>query len=287
LVFVLDYVLPNFFSTRSPEDVSAQVGEALITLAIGFGVAAPLFLLGISYASAVTVGIVSDQVLGTVPDQAAAHRKARSAMRGLFGLTLYQLLVGWAGVLAGVLLLMLSGLMPESPGDSGVLSVLTVVLAIMALIAGAMVLPFALVRHAIAVPAAVIERLGPMDSVKRSVALMKGTGWHPSGYGAAWMLLTVVGLLLLLLTAGVATSLAILEGADRIRVLGELPVLGALAQKALELLPWFLTIWSLVPLWCTTTTVLYYDRRVRLEGYDIATLAQDAWRLDGTSRFEL
>jgi hypothetical protein len=46
-------------------------------------------------------------------------------------------------------------------------------------------------------------------------------------------------------------------------------------------------LWVLIPVWCTTTTILYFERRIRLEGYDIELLARDMVRSRKESRFEL
>jgi len=75
--------------------------------------------------------------------------------------------------------------------------------------------------------------------------------------------------------------------AEQSRSLADWPYVGVILQKVLELFPLFLAIWIIIPVWCTTTTLLYYERRIRLEGYDILALAQEVWRADRQSRFQV
>ena len=50
-----------------------------------------------------------------------------------------------------------------------------------------------------------------------------------------------------------------------------------IVEGVVGLLPYFLSLWVTIPVWAVTVTIIYYERRVRLEGYDIEALAQDVW----------
>ena len=39
--------------------------------------------------------------------------------------------------------------------------------------------------------------------------------------------------------------------------------------------PTFVSLWLLLPLWSTAMTVLYYDRIVRIEAYDVSLILED------------
>jgi hypothetical protein len=41
----------------------------------------------------------------------------------------------------------------------------------------------------------------------------------------------------------------------------------------IDLLPAYLMVWTLVPIWATAVTIIYFERRTRREGYDIDVLA--------------
>ncbi|HSI72101.1 MAG TPA: hypothetical protein VK934_02905, partial [Fimbriimonas sp.] len=59
-----------------------------------------------------------------------------------------------------------------------------------------------------------------------------------------------------------------------------------LLLEALDLAPLYLVIWALVPAWATALTVIYYERRVRIEGYDIEVLGRQT-NEDRASRFNV
>ncbi len=287
VLFVMEYVLPSFGTTRAPGDIGAQVLEALATLALGVGLGGPLFLLGLSFSSGVVVCLVSDHMLGASLNVASASRRARSALPRLLGLNVYELLVGWSGVLLGFLLLMLSALFPESTHQAGMWPAATAGVGVVSLIVGFGVLPLVLVRHSLAAPAIVLEGLKPAAAAKRSHELLRGTAWVPWGYGAVWMLVTLIAFLMLVLVVGAVTTISIVTPSESAGWLSQFPIVGAVVARTIEYLPWYLAIWALVPVWCTAVTVLYYERRVRAEGFDIEALAQHIWRSDQRRRFEV
>lgn len=60
-----------------------------------------------------------------------------------------------------------------------------------------------------------------------------------------------------------------------------------IVAAAFAYIPWYLVIWVSVPMWSTVCTVLYFERRVSREGYDIEVLAQEVWRNTPGHRFQL
>jgi hypothetical protein len=287
VAFVLDYVLPAFGVTRAPESVGAQVGEAAVHLFVALGIASPLFLLGLSYSMGIVVALVSDYMLGNLPDPENAVRTARRSLRTTLLVNLYEVLVGWSGVIAATFFLMLSALLSESMPQDNLAAGGVAALAVFSYIVGFLVLPFVLGRHLLAAPAAIVERLATVAAIRRSTELLAGTRWQPSGYGAVMALIGLVMCLLVLVTTGIALSIGIVGSLEESKLFTDYPVLGELLAKIGHLIPWYLAIWTLVPVWCATATILYYERRIRLEGFDIESLAKDVWRTDRQSRFEL
>ena len=116
---------------------------------------------------------------------------------------------------------------------------------------------------------------------------MKPTGLYVSGYGNAWAILFLFGFLILFVYGGIYITL------DTLGIPGHLSSwlsnspFHDLGVQTLNSLPWFLTLWTLVPVWCTSATLLYYDRRTRAEGYDIEMLAKDMTPNVKQNRFEL
>jgi hypothetical protein len=108
-------------------------------------------------------------------------------------------------------------------------------------------------------PAVVFERKGPFGAIGRSWSLTKGNFWRTLGTLIVVFLITFV---LQLVLGGVVGG--ILGASDS----GELTV--AILLTLVNLITLALTY----PLWAAVTTVLYYDLRVRNEGFDLQLLAQ-------------
>jgi hypothetical protein len=115
------------------------------------------------------------------------------------------------------------------------------------------------VAWSVAVPALLIERLGPFRALRRSRRLVKGRWW-----GSAAVL--IVATLMVTLIAGAIEALLI-----AVASLPSQPSL-VLAVSASTLSGIIATIIT-EPFRAATTTLLYYDLRLRREGYDLHVLA--------------
>ena len=285
-VFVAGYVLPSFGLTAHPEDVKAQVSEAISSMAIAFFVAGPLFLIGVSYSSAFITAVVSDAMVGNVPDPEMHLKRSRKLMPRLLAFCFWELLLGLGGLVAGILLLMLSSVIADRP-DAPMLSVTVSILAIVALVLGVVALPMVMTRHILAIPAMVIENVKPMRAIRRSRELLRALYHHQSGYNASGSILALVFFLMLFIFGGIYTTVYVFQIMPMIDAWLANSTFHDVVVEGIHVLPWFLTIWMIVPVWCTGATVLYYERRTRLEGYDIEALSQDLWKHAKQNRFDL
>jgi hypothetical protein len=286
IVFITSYVLPAFGVTSHPHDLTAQVGEAVVTMLIALFVAAPLFIIGISYSSAFITGLVSDHMIGAEPNAAESAQRALKLLPKLFVLALWETFTCLSGLLVATGLLMASALTGQNNPDTTGPAVASG-LGILAMIVGFITLPVVASRHALAVPLAVVEGLSPRAAAKRSAYLLKGYLFQPSGYNSVTSIMALIFVLSLFLFGGIYLTLdtfgisGLLEGALAGSVFRDI------VMQVLHYLPWFLTLWTVVPVWCTTSTILYYERRTRLEGFDIETLARDLSQHAKQNRFEL
>jgi hypothetical protein len=108
----------------------------------------------------------------------------------------------------------------------------------------------------------------------------------PSGSGYVWTF-CVGGYFLL-----VATYVGIVAGIGAVWSFFGMDQVGsgraaAWAESVVSIVPIALTVWLLMPLYGVFMTLLYYDRRIRLEGYDVDTLVDAAERARRVSRFQL
>lgn len=109
------------------------------------------------------------------------------------------------------------------------------------------------------VPACVIERTGPFSSLSRSYGLVKGRWWPVAGVLiVSYLMVAIIGALISagLIAAAVSNSNPSVQFAVTISVLSGI-ISGVLLQ----------------PFSAAVVTVLYYDLRIRKEGYDLELLA--------------
>lgn len=276
VLFITNYVLPAFLQTTHKTNINLQLLEVAVSLGVAVFVAGPLYLLGISYSACIICSLVSDYMNGWTPDLKKASDTVRSSLKRMFGLTLLELVFACGPLLFGLLLLMVSALLSQLyPEPDSVAPGVILFLAIVALIISLFAVPLALSRYSLAAPIVVFEGLKPKEATKRSVALSKGTQFHPSAWNVTQSLFFVIGLLALFIYGG----LELVAGLLGLRDLLQNALAGVAAHDILlfifDALPMFLTILTVVPVWCVTTTILYFERRTRLEAYDIEALTRN------------
>ena len=126
------------------------------------------------------------------------------------------------------------------------------------------------VKLCMAFPAVIFERAGPFRSIGRSWKLTADNWWRVFGT------LVVVFLIAMVVNFALGAVLGIVAaGSDSIS-----EVAFAVLNTVITLLTYMLTY----PLWAAVMTVIYYDLRVRNEGFDLQLLAQGVGA--DASRFE-
>ena len=121
-----------------------------------------------------------------------------------------------------------------------------------------------------AFPAVVCEKAGPFQAIGRSWELTKDNWWRVFGT------LVVVFLLLFVITLALGGVLgAVLLSSDS---------MSELAFAVLTTVIGLLIAAITYPLWASVVTVMYYDLRVRNEGFDLQLLARGVGA--DASRFE-
>ena len=285
-MFFWSYAFPGFWSTQNPKNVHMQLMEAITAMGISLFVAGPLFLIGISYTTVVTTQVVSDFMVGNVPNPAGAAKMARRKIGGMLKLLMREMLGALLFFLVAIGLLFLSTLITinssDLAGPAGIAA-----LAILSMVVGSLWMPISMVRNGMAPAAMLMENLSPRDALRRSHQLLSGGRGQTSGAEVLIQALLLIGFLFLLLGWGLSALNSELGIGVFFGSIAQGTVFQDVIATATAYLPWFLVIWLTIPIWSTTTTILYYERRVRLEGYDIEVLAQDVWRSDQSRRFQL
>lgn len=126
----------------------------------------------------------------------------------------------------------------------------------------ALIIPFFFmaVRLSMVLPAVICDKAGPFAAFRRSWQLTSGHWWRLFGT------LVVVALLMIVLTLALGLVLGgVLLGSES---------LGEVAFAALATLVDVLIAAVTFPIWAAVLTVIYYDLRVRNEGFDLQLLAE-------------
>jgi hypothetical protein len=121
---------------------------------------------------------------------------------------------------------------------------------------------------AVAAPVLVIEHRGPIRSIRRSIRLVRGRWWSTAG---VLLFATVMAGVLTSIVSGLLTALALSSSNPSVPFAAFISFLSGTVSGVLVL-----------PFRATVNTVLYYDLRVRHEGYDLQLLAEQLGMPQGT-----
>jgi hypothetical protein len=116
--------------------------------------------------------------------------------------------------------------------------------------------------YSVAVPAMLLERIGPVDALRRSFRLVRGRWWPTAGALVVGYLL--IGILGALVTAVIMVIPSLVaDGNTLVGALGA--VVGGTVGSVLT-----------TPYSAAVVTLLYFDLRVRKEGLDLQLIAEGA-----------
>ena len=193
----------------------------------GQAVIAVLTLVTALLATGVCFKAVADAYLGVEPDWRRSLRFAVKRLGGLLGVT--------------------------------ILGFLILVPAFVALIVPGIWLA---VAYSVAVPALLLERIGPVAALRRSFRLVRGRWWPTAGaLLVGYLLIWVIGALV----EGMITVVPTLVAEDNTLVAALGAVVGGTVGSALT-----------TPYPAAVVTLIYFDLRVRKEGLDLQLIAEGA-----------
>jgi hypothetical protein len=254
---------------------------------MALAVGAPLLGIGVGFSSAFVTGLASDYMNGQVAKPLDHVKTARKLLPKIIGLGIWQTIFASIYMLGGFGLLMLSAIIGGSTNDTSTGAGLVALLAGFGVALGAIAFPIVLARQILMLPIVVIERVGILKAYRRNKELMKGTKIHPSGYGHSGTISFLTYFLVLFIWGGSYSVAGIINIQERIDQWLRGSAWHELASAAVKFLPLFVTLWTVIPVWCAGATLLYYERRTRVEGYDIEALSQDLSKHVKKNRFEL
>jgi hypothetical protein len=246
VLFGLGYDYFTMMFTLDPLDESSFRPGAIIAFFAG-AVVASLILTATSAVTAVSVG---RSIIGERIGVGDAWRAAWKRTPTVLFMTLIML--GAATLAYAIILLPAFALMGVNPG----LGIAVMLIVMLGVVVGAL---FLAVKFGIAIPAAVLEKLGPIAALKRSWRLTVGRFWPIAG---------------VLLVASIITG--VIQNVVTLPVMVIVPLGAILSPGATEVLfvvaialASFLGVLISVVFVGGITAIVYTDQRMRREGFDL------------------
>jgi len=276
--FIQCFVLPELFLTNANASGGQMIEDVSGALATGIFVGGPLFLLGLAYSSTMVVSLVSDYMIGATPDPDAAASAARSMLPRLFLVNLKEFCLATSGIVVSACWMAFGGYLTSVTRQTDAVAGVVAGTGLIGLAGGGLLFLYVIARDALAAPVAVLEDAGPRIASKRSRELIRKQAYHPVGTGTIWSLYLLLAFIAAVLMSGTWLFAQILSLTDRLSALLSFLPAEQVFIRAFELIPTFLVIWTLTPVWATVITIVYYERKIRLEGFDIDLLASEITR---------
>ena len=284
LVFFQGFVLPGLMTTSAPDNIRVQFTELMLTYMVALFVALPIVVIALGHSVGLATRLISKYVAEQKIDFEDAIVGARKGAITMVGLLLQIFLRSGVVLMVAGGLLMVSAYCEQAGLTSGIGDV-AAVFAVLGLVSSVFMVPIVMSTLALAPAIAAIEGVGPKTAMRRSKALMKKSRHIPSGYDTLVNLWVVSGFVAFLLWLGFYSAFAMVGAAGFVQDLAGRSVFWAIVGETIMTFPTFAAIWVLVPFMTCCVTVLYYDRRVRLEALDIETMAHDV--LKGAQQADL
>ena len=186
ITFLLEWTLPSLLETSDQSNISVQVVEFMVNLAVGLVVGGPLILIGGSFLVAVVVVLTSQYLTGETIDLDVARATARRTWKATILASLYVLIASSGGIFLSVFVMGIGGWMSSFGNDSDIFLRLLAFVGVFGLVAAGVWSLACVARYALAIPSAILETVSPREALRRSVQLQKKFLHHGTGTAATW-----------------------------------------------------------------------------------------------------
>lgn len=192
----------------------------------------------------------------------------------LVGLIASVIFVVLMGFYIGGIFLIISAV--STQGSGGIVAAILAFLGLLFfLLVFILLLALIAVRFLFVTQAVVIEGRGPLDALARSWRLVSGSFWRVLGIAVLLYILVQVIVIIPAVTANFALGAVFGSTSDPLGNYTLQQTILILVNYCAQILVW--------PLQLGAYTLIYYDLRIRKEGYDLQLLAQDYTSHPGTS----
>lgn len=240
-----------------PEATAAEVFEPLIPLYAVLGITGILSFLGSILVQGASITALAQVYQGETPDWRSSLRAGARRFLPLTGATILLSVGSVLPMLAAMLLIVL---LVVAIGPLGLLPGFLVGLA------GLAATIFLFTRWTVSPAALVTEQLGPITALGRSFRLVRGRFWAVLG---AIILAYLLYLIASQIISTVTTVMTMAGAADDAQISFIPTVVGSTLVSVLA-----------APFLAAMVTIIYFDLRVRREGYDLELMAADLERME-------
>jgi len=249
--------------------------EMGLTVTVAALVAVPLCLLGLNYPLGFTSSYIGQALRGDIPDEKLARAEAEKGFWARM-LTIGPAMLLTFGPLAlAVVLMGASSTLEKFAGSESWQVYLSTFLIVGGLFISLFSVPVGLFATSLTVPVQVWEGAKPFQAFKRCRDLARNIPRH----GSATNTLVNMGIVSLFAFIALDGTLALmsllLTQSSYLESFYARTFAGAVVKGAIEALPAYLALVFVLPLIASCVTVLYFERRVRLEAYDIDVMTAD------------
>ncbi len=275
LIFGATFLLPSFFVIVGGEQLNEELARVGISTLITIFLAIPLFMFGVSRCFAIAVSETNDYITGDrLPGEPPATKLDLPHPWKFTSLLSIAALEAFFPLLIVTVCFILGAIVQSTVPDSVIPGLLGIIGFFIGM-AGFVITPIIFCRNSLIPVVAVLEK-GDGATIRkrgRMLASLKGNipGIGESMLHAVVVLLFVAGGLFASFQVGISLILGIGTVSNW---LGSI-IFGDLIKSAIQMLPLYVLFWCLTPFWAALCTVNYYDRRIKLEGFDIRILARD------------
>lgn len=265
-------ILPQLLTTKTPESIYGQVLEVTTTVLLGLLTALPIVVIGLSiivtHSVHATADFISNRIVHEVERQDRSDRDLTKTMK-LLGRTM---LLSCSGCLVTLALLLGSAMLSDIVSN---LSAAAGGIAVIAGIVSVGVFFYIMIRHSLAAAAMLLEGVTVKHAAKRSVQLLRAYRGAGSGDDSILALGAAMVLLGLCFWGGIAAIYGILDVIPWLQALVGRQWWGEVAIALAAGLPYLFLFWVMAPIFTIGSTLVFFERKIRLEGYDISLLHQE------------
>lgn len=268
ILFLYSFLVPRSFQTVNPKSVSDQMFEFVLVALLGGAAAIPLIAFGLAGVLTTSAVVVSTWIHGEDIQWNRVEQATSKHVLKVVGLIIRVGLSILASSLAGMGLIALSGLLVKVLGTNspwpGIVTLFGILLTGFGLIYACV----SLGPRALAVSAMVAEGLNTKEAVSRSRFLGKPRNRLEPGVPIGTALNVFIAVTFLAYI-GIGTAAGLFPIETYLERVSTSLIVKRVLMSLIEIGPLVLGVCLTLPFAGILLALSYFDRRARLEGYDI------------------